>query len=163
MTSKHRHTQRRAGQGFMLLEVLIALLIFSLGVLGLVGLQSAAAKQSGESRYRADAVLLANELIGMMWAGDHSNAMLLATYSATSTDAGFTAWKAKVGTTLPGALAPAVVLTTVTAAAPVVPAGANVPVTPDPSTQVQVTLSWHAAGSTSADSTHNIVVATQIK
>jgi type IV pilus assembly protein PilV len=157
---------RRPVRGFMILEVLIALLIFSLGVLGLVGLQANATKVSGQAQYRAQAVLLANELIGMMWAGDHTNANLTTVYGSGSTDAGFAAWQSKVTATLPssGASAPSVTLTTVnplTLAAG--PAGSVVPLVPTPSTQVAITIYWHAAGEVSADTYHNVTVVTQIK
>ena len=51
----------------MLLEVLIALLVFSVGVLGLVGLQANSMQQSTQSRYHTEAMLLANDLTGQMW------------------------------------------------------------------------------------------------
>jgi type IV pilus assembly protein PilV len=44
----------------MLLEALIAILIFSFGILGLVGLQANAINLSTDAKYRADAALLAN-------------------------------------------------------------------------------------------------------
>ena len=45
---------RRQG-GFMLIEALIAILIFSIGILGIVGLQAAAVNQSTDARYRSEA------------------------------------------------------------------------------------------------------------
>ena len=48
--------------GVMLLEALIAILIFSLGVLGIVGMQASAVKASRDAKYRADAGLLAARL-----------------------------------------------------------------------------------------------------
>jgi type IV pilus assembly protein PilV len=62
-------TQRkaRAQRGFMLLEVLVALLIFSIGVLGIVGLQASMTKAQTGSKFRADAAFLAQRLIGGMW------------------------------------------------------------------------------------------------
>jgi type IV pilus assembly protein PilV len=150
----------------MILEVLIALLIFSLGVLGLVGLQANATKTSGQAQYRAQAVLLADELIGMMWAGDHSNANLMATYGSSSTDAGFVAWQNKVAALLPtsGASAPTVTLATVNPLTLVAgPAGSVTPLTPTPSTLVTITIPWHVAGEASTDTFHNITVVTQIK
>lgn len=148
----------------MILEVLIALLIFSLGVLGLVGLQANATKSSGQAQFRAQAVLLADELVGTMWAGNHSNAVLLNTYGPSSADAGFTAWKNKVATTLPGATAPTVTLKTIPPLALAAgPAGSLTPSTPTPSTQVAITISWQVAGETSSDNLHNVIVFTQIK
>jgi len=54
-------------QGFSLLEVLIAILIFSVGILGLVGLQASMLKASAEARYRAQATYIAQQRIGTIW------------------------------------------------------------------------------------------------
>ena len=60
-------------QGSVLLEGLIAILIFSMGILALVGLQAAAIKNSSDAKYRADASYLANQIIGQMWADRANN------------------------------------------------------------------------------------------
>jgi type IV pilus assembly protein PilV len=59
-------------QGVMLLEALISIVIFSIGILGLIGLQSAAIKNSNEARQRAAAAFYANQIIGQMWS-DYAN------------------------------------------------------------------------------------------
>lgn len=59
-----RHTQR----GVALLEVLVAILIFSIGVLGIVGLQMSMTKALTVSKHRGEAAYLAQELIGTIWA-----------------------------------------------------------------------------------------------
>jgi type IV pilus assembly protein PilV len=46
-------------QGSVLIEALISVLIFSIGVLSLVGLQSAMTKNSGDNQYRAQATQIA--------------------------------------------------------------------------------------------------------
>jgi type IV pilus assembly protein PilV len=51
----------------VLLEALVALLIFAFGVLGVVGLQAALTKAQTGSKFRGDAAFLAQELIGNMW------------------------------------------------------------------------------------------------
>lgn len=53
--------------GALLLEALIAILLFSLGILSLVGLQATAVANVAEAKYRADASFLANQLIGQIW------------------------------------------------------------------------------------------------
>ena len=58
---------RRQQTGVMLLEALIAILIFSLGILAIIGLQAQSIRNSSEAKYRADASFLANQLIGYMW------------------------------------------------------------------------------------------------
>lgn len=65
--SMPRHP-RRASHGFVLLEVLVALLIFAFGVLGIVGLQATMTKAQTSSKLRGEAASLAQELIGTMWA-----------------------------------------------------------------------------------------------
>lgn len=57
-----------AQNGVVLIEALIALLIFSMGILALVGLQAAMLKNTSDSKYRADASFLAQESIGQGWA-----------------------------------------------------------------------------------------------
>lgn len=52
----------------MLLEALIAILIFSFGVLGLVGLQASMVKSTSDAKYRSTANYIAQQRIGEMWA-----------------------------------------------------------------------------------------------
>lgn len=54
-------------QGVVLLEVMIAILIFSMGVLAVIGLQAAMIKNTAESKFRADAGYLAQQRLGQMW------------------------------------------------------------------------------------------------
>jgi type IV pilus assembly protein PilV len=54
--------------GVLLLEALIAILIFSLGVLTVIGLQAASIRMAAEAQFRTKAVLLADRLVGQMWA-----------------------------------------------------------------------------------------------
>ena len=69
-------------QGVVLLEALIAILIFSLGILGLVGLQASMVKGTSEAKYRAEASYVAQREIGRIWA-DPNNA---ASYLQNGTD-----------------------------------------------------------------------------
>ena len=69
MAMRKLNRPRRAGEGgSALLEALIAILIFSFGVLGLVGILAASIRATNDARYRAEAANLANALIGDMWA-----------------------------------------------------------------------------------------------
>jgi type IV pilus assembly protein PilV len=52
----------------MLLEALVGILIFSFGVLGLVGLQARALGYVSDAQYRGEAAFLANSYIAKMWA-----------------------------------------------------------------------------------------------
>lgn len=69
-------------KGVVLLESLIAVLIFSMGILALTGLQTAMLKNSSDAKYRADAALIAQQRLGIMWTDpDH-----LVDYVETDTD-----------------------------------------------------------------------------
>lgn len=54
-------------QGIVLLEALIAILIFSIGVLGIVGLQASMIKASSDAHYRAQASFIAQQRLGQIW------------------------------------------------------------------------------------------------
>ena len=88
--------------GMMLLEGLIAILIFSLGIIALVGMQAMAVKQVSDAKYRTDASLLANQLIGKMWVGDRTAATLKTNFDTGGAAAGLVDWLEMVKSTLPG-------------------------------------------------------------
>ena len=73
---------RSAQQGVVLIEAMIAILIFSLGVLAIVGLQATMIKATADAKYRSDASYIAQTRLGQMWA-DPGN---LASYLETDTD-----------------------------------------------------------------------------
>jgi type IV pilus assembly protein PilV len=58
---------KSAQKGVVLIEALIAVLIFSFAVLGIVGLQAAMIKNTGDAKYRADASNIAQQRIAAMW------------------------------------------------------------------------------------------------
>lgn len=60
-------SSKGAQQGSVLLEALIAFLIFSMGILGVIGLQATAINNTLEARYRTDAAFLANQILAQMW------------------------------------------------------------------------------------------------
>jgi type IV pilus assembly protein PilV len=127
---------RNNQSGVMLLEVLVALLIFAIGVLGLVGMQAVSIKLTGDSKYRAEASMFADQLINQMWADDRTNAALVANYDSTVGGGKYTEWKSQVqtaGTGLPGA------------------SGANDPtVAIDINNVVTVSIFWQAPEETAA-------------
>lgn len=55
-------------QGAVLLEALIAILIFSFGILALAGLQSVMIKNTTDASYRAEASNIAQQQLGRLWA-----------------------------------------------------------------------------------------------
>lgn len=68
-------------RGYVLIEVLVSMLIFALGILGLISIQAQSVRAANEAKLRADAVFAANEILGKMWV-DRSN---LATYAGNTT------------------------------------------------------------------------------
>ena len=93
----------RHQSGMILIEALLAILIFSLGILALVGLQATAIKQSADAKYRTEAALLTNEIIGQMWVSDRTTAVLQANFNTGGT--AYNNWFARVSGILPGAAA----------------------------------------------------------
>ena len=83
---KHLRAQRAVG-GFALLEALISIVIFSFGVLGLLGLEARAINFSLDAEDRNRAALLAGEVASTMWMNGSVN-LPAATYSAYQTSAG---------------------------------------------------------------------------
>ncbi len=135
----------RSQAGSMLLEAFIAILIFSMGILAIVGMQASAIKSSADAGYRSEASLLANELIGNMWVSNRTAATLQTNFQGISGTGGvgYTSWYSSVqALPLPGA-------------------AANPPtVTVDPvSGLVQVTIFWQAPDSV----VHNYTMLAQIQ
>jgi type IV pilus assembly protein PilV len=60
-------TNPRNQSGVMLLEALIGILIFSIGILALLAMQATGMRVTVDAKYRSEASFLANEIIGTMW------------------------------------------------------------------------------------------------
>jgi type IV pilus assembly protein PilV len=141
--------------GSMLLESFIAILIFSMGILAIVGMQASAIKSTADSKYRSEASLLVNELLGKMWVSNRSNADPLQPALTLQTNfqggggtngTAYTAWYSDVQATLPesSTYAPAVTVN---------PANGL----------VTVTVFWKAPNEPTADPPHRYVVVAQIR
>lgn len=87
---------RQSQQGVMLLEALVAILIFTLGVIAVMGMQAVSISQVSQAKFRTDASYLANQITGKMWV-DQAN---LASY-ATAGAPGRVTWDTTVAKTLP--------------------------------------------------------------
>ena len=138
----------RSQSGSMLLEAFIAILIFSMGILAIVGMQASAVKSATDAKYRSEASLLANQLIGQMWVGDRTLATMHANYEggAGTDGAGYTAWYSTVQATLPGADTnpPTVSIDAATA-------------------QVTVSVRWKVPSEPAADPAHQFNLIAQIR
>lgn len=135
----------RGQAGGFLLEALIGVLIFSFGILGIVGLQAASLRHTGESEYRAEAMYYANSLISQMWTDDPAG--LKNKYDSTVGGGGYAAFKTAV-TNLPGATGANVPIVLVD---PAKDCTGNNDVAPPPSLQshvVMVCVYWQAPGDT---------------
>lgn len=86
MKQRLGHTQ----DGIVLIEAMIAILVFSIGVLGIVGLQSVMISGSAEAKYRNEASFFANRLLGEMATADRASAADLGTFSTGG--ARYTSW-----------------------------------------------------------------------
>lgn len=86
--SRHPASRNRAGRpmraatlagravqsGVMLLEALIGILIFSIGILAMVAMQATAITSTADAQYRVEAVNQANQLLSHIWMGvDRAN------------------------------------------------------------------------------------------
>lgn len=68
----------------MLIEALIGILIFSIGILAMIGLQATAIKNQADAKYRSDAAYLADQIVSFIWV-DKVN---IATYAHRPTGGG---------------------------------------------------------------------------
>jgi len=147
MQSKHSQ------QGAVLLEALIAFLIFSMGLLGVIGLQATAINNTLDARYRSDAAFLANQVIAQIWADADSTvspAIIKTTYACNpcKTNNGNVNTQAWVTQIQSGFL-------------PGVTNAANQPVIAIAGNQVTVTLKWQAPQG--QQQSHSYVTKTEIK
>ena len=132
----------RAGQeGVMLLEALIGILIFSLGVLALVAMQAVSISNVSNAQYRTEAAFLANEILSQIWLDRGVNLARVPVYAYPGGPAAG-AWVSKIqapGTGLPGAgtYTPTIAIAPV-AGAPPGPGGLP------GAYQVTVTVFWRA-------------------
>ena len=86
MTHPPLTRRRPRPRGFTLIETLVALLVLSFGVMGLVALQGRALQYAIDAEDRNRASLLADELVSAMWLSR----------TVTLPDATVTRWKAQV-------------------------------------------------------------------
>lgn len=82
-----RRTARDHQQGVALIEVMVSLLIFSLGVLGMVAMQGKAITYTVDAENRSRAAMLANDIVASMWLEGTTSPTTLTTWASRVTDA----------------------------------------------------------------------------
>ena len=128
-------------RGSILIEGLISVLIFSVGVLALIGMQAVAIKNAAQAQYRNDAGLLASQILSQIQV-DQNNITNYATDQGSY--APKDAWLEHVANTLPNGNA---VITYVdTAASPRL---------------ITITLNWRAPNEPSTD-THQYLISASV-
>jgi type IV pilus assembly protein PilV len=121
---------KRLQGGATLLEAMIGILIFSLGILALVGMQALAIKQVSDAKYRADASFYANQIIGEMWV-NRTNLVNYAYAGGGGPPAALANWVSAVQNGLPG-----------------ITAAVNQPTVAVAGTTVTVTVFWQPPAAT---------------
>jgi type IV pilus assembly protein PilV len=139
MTKREPAGRLRNQAGVMLIEALIGMLIFSIGILALMGMQAVAMRNTVDSKYRTEASYLANEVIGQMWT-DRGNLVSYTTPLQCPLKVECAAWFARVQATLPNAT------------------GADVPTIEVAGQTVTVTVYWRRPGE--AGRSNHVAVAT---
>ena len=127
MTVRIRHeiAMPTEQSGVALLEALIAILIFALGLLGMAGFQAQSIKIQDESKKRADAAFIANQIVGDMWGvAPDSLASCAGEFSKGATGCANAPWGDRIEQGLPGGSAEVAV----------------------DGTQVTITLTWNTPG-----------------
>lgn len=131
---------RPTARGYILLEALIAILIFSIAMLGTMGMYAKSVRNNSEAEFRFEASYMANELVGMMRSDNKTPATLMTNYATGGPK--YVTWLASAtqANRLPGLATnpPTVAIVTIPGAAP-----------PDTSkSQVTITLYWQLPNST---------------
>ena len=139
--------------GSVLLEALIAVLIFSMGVLSVVAMQAKAVQAASDAKYRSDASLLAGEFLGQMWTSDRVNANLVANFQGGSGADGqqYKNWIANVAAALPG-VATGLPANTASSSSNLLPT-----VTIDASSVVTIVVFWKLPSDTGAAHKYTII------
>jgi type IV pilus assembly protein PilV len=143
-TNKHQ-------AGVMLIEALIGILIFSIGILALLGMQGAAIKNTTDARYRSEAAYFANQILGQMWVDDNNQ---LARYDTANPAAYLPrdTWVNTVAARLPG-------VTIGGALSPTIQVGPGAGLV---DREVRVQVQWRQPGDTDPLQIRNVVILNRI-
>ena len=121
---------KKSATGVSLIEVLVAMTIFSFGILGMLGMHARAISSFSDVKFRTDAALLTDSLINEIWV-NRANLASYA-YSGSGTVPLVQPWLSEVAATLPAG------------AGTVTVAGST----------VQVTVTWQPPNAVANGTTH---------
>lgn len=121
--------------GVLMLEALIGILIFSLGILAMVGLQATAVHQTMEARHRTEASALASQIVSQMWL-DRANLANYVYDGGGTPPAALTDWVNLLEASLPG----------VASNHPTIDVGSSVSLPSAVGTEVEVVVFWQNPG-----------------
>ena len=88
--------------GVILIEALVGMLIFLIGILALMGMQAAAISNTSQAKYRSDASLLAGQIVSQMWSDPNNIPSYSYVSGGSSSNTFVSAWVGRTTNTLPG-------------------------------------------------------------
>lgn len=139
----HRSSKSRSQGGIAMVEAMVAIVIFSIGILGIVAMQARSTQMMTDSLFRAQASQLATELISEMWTSDPSQRVQQ--FSSAGAGIRFTQWRSRFSAganALPGSVANPPVVTVQTNQLPL----PTVPPTNYTMTDITITVFWQRPG-----------------
>lgn len=141
--NRPRSLKRSHQAGVALIEALVAIVVFSVGILGIVGMQARSVQMLGDAGFRSQAAQHASGLISEMWTADPSQRAQL--YSSAGSGARYAQWLTRVqtgSTALPGATANPPAVTVVTSQTVMAGVGVGTYTVSD----VTITMFWQRVG-----------------
>ena len=96
-----RATHRCHQRGTTIMESMVAVLIFSVGIVGNLGLMAQMTRAQGAAQWKSQASMLSSEIVAVMWADSEAN---LIGYTSSCSSQRCVEWKQKVAGSLPGGM-----------------------------------------------------------
>jgi type IV pilus assembly protein PilV len=162
-----RSSRSQRQRGFSLLEVLVAVLILSFGLLGVAALQVRSLQGTQSSNFRSNAAALTQEIVDAIRANrSRAPRYVIGLGSGASTggsiaDTDLTNWRRRIAEQLPQGQGSVAVVSTAT---PVPPSASGAPQPASLSVRITVTIQWQDARwlGTAADGQTTVITTTEI-
>ena len=140
---RQKRAKIRSQLGIALVEAMVAVVIFAIGILGIVAMQARSTQMMTDSLFRAQAAQLATELLSEMWTSDPSQRVQQ--FASAGGGIRYVQWHSRFAAganALPGSVANPPVVTVQTNQLPL----PTVPVSNYTMTDVTVTVFWQRPG-----------------